>query len=64
MQKIAIARTLYKNAPLVVLDEPTASLDPYSEYEVYSRLISLRCAFLSVNVQGQFLYFSQDACLL
>lgn len=38
MQKIAIARTLYKNAPLVVLDEPTASLDPYSEYEVYSRL--------------------------
>lgn len=37
MQKIAIARALYKNAPLVVLDEPTASLDPYSEYEVYSQ---------------------------
>lgn len=36
MQKIAIARVLYKNAPLVVLDEPTASLDPYSEYEVYA----------------------------
>lgn len=39
MQKIAIARALYRNAPLVVLDEPTASLDPYSEYEVYSQFI-------------------------
>ena len=35
-QKIAIARALYKNAPFVLLDEPTASLDPLSEYEIYS----------------------------
>lgn len=34
-QKLAIARALYKNAPIVVLDEPTAALDPISEYEVY-----------------------------
>lgn len=27
-QKLAIARALYKNAPIVVLDEPTAALDP------------------------------------
>ena len=33
-QKLAIARALYKNAPIVVLDEPTAALDPISEYEV------------------------------
>ena len=36
-QKIAIARALYKDAPFVILDEPTASLDPLAEYEIYSR---------------------------
>lgn len=34
-QKIAIARAIYKSAPIVVLDEPTASLDPVSEAEIY-----------------------------
>lgn len=36
-QKIAIARALYRDAPFVVLDEPTAALDPISEFEIYSR---------------------------
>lgn len=35
-QKIAISRALYKDAPIVILDEPTAALDPISEFEIYS----------------------------
>lgn len=34
-QKIAIARAIYKDGPIVVLDEPTAALDPIAEAEVY-----------------------------
>lgn len=37
-QKIAIARALYKDAPFLVLDEPTAALDPVAEAEIYSKL--------------------------
>ncbi|MEG0806428.1 MAG: ABC transporter ATP-binding protein [Lachnospiraceae bacterium] len=34
-QKIAIARALYKDGPFVILDEPTAALDPIAEAEIY-----------------------------
>lgn len=40
-QKTAIARALYRNAPVVILDEPTAALDPVAEYEVYRQFNSL-----------------------
>lgn len=40
-QKIAIARALYKNAPVVILDEPTAALDPIAEYEIYRQFDQL-----------------------
>lgn len=37
-QKIALARALYKDAPFVILDEPTAALDPVAEFEVYDSM--------------------------
>lgn len=40
-QKIAIARALYHDSPFIILDEPTAALDPLAEYEVYSNFDEL-----------------------
>ena len=39
-QKIAIARAAYKNAPIVILDEPTAALDPKAENKIYEQFDS------------------------
>jgi len=36
-QKIAMARAIYKDSPFIILDEPTAALDPISEFEIYSK---------------------------
>lgn len=40
-QKVAISRALYKDAPIVILDEPTAALDPVAEYEIYKKFHEL-----------------------
>lgn len=36
MQRLAIARAIYKDAPILILDEPTSALDPKAEYEIYN----------------------------
>lgn len=40
-QKLCLARAIYKGAPFIVLDEPTAALDPVSEHEVYTKFNSI-----------------------
>ncbi len=40
-QKVALARALYKNGPIFILDEPTAALDPISEFEIYKNFQSM-----------------------
>ena len=40
-QKIALARALFKNAPIIILDEPAAALDPRAEYEMYQNFNTL-----------------------
>lgn len=40
-QMLALSRALYKDAPIVVLDEPTAALDPIAEHDIYTRFNSL-----------------------
>mgnify|MGYP005754116015 CR=1 FL=1 len=48
-QRIAIARACYKDGKIFILDEPTAALDPNTEYEIYSQfrnMIQDKCAIL------------------
>ena len=40
-QKLCLARAIYKGSPFIVLDEPTAALDPISEYDIYTKFNSI-----------------------
>lgn len=50
-QKIAIARAIYKNSPCVILDEPTAALDPLAESSIYQN-------FSDISIDKNSLYIS------
>ena len=41
-QKLAIARAFYAHSDILILDEPTASLDPIAEQEIYNQFDCLR----------------------
>ena len=40
-QKIALARAIYKDAAILVLDEPSSALDPIAEHELFSKLADI-----------------------
>jgi len=50
VQKLLLARALYKNAPFIVLDEPTAALDPIAESEMYGKYNELANARTAVYI--------------
>jgi len=49
-QKLMLARALYKDAPMIVLDEPTAALDPIAENELYLKYNDLTADKTSVYI--------------
>ncbi len=50
MQRLMLARALYKNSPIVVLDEPTAALDPIAESELYQKYNDMMAGRLSIYI--------------
>lgn len=50
VQKLMLARALYKNAPIIVLDEPTSALDPIAESEIYNKYSGLTDGRMAIYI--------------
>lgn len=50
MQRLMLARALYKDSPVILLDEPTAALDPISERELYEKYNEMTLGRSSVYI--------------
>jgi ATP-binding cassette subfamily B protein len=53
-QKMALARAYLRDAQILILDEPTASLDARSEYEVFQRFADLTCGRMALLISHRF----------
>jgi ATP-binding cassette subfamily B protein len=53
-QKLALARAYLRDAQLLILDEPTASLDARSEFEVFARFAELTCGKMALLISHRF----------
>ena len=53
-QKIAISRAFLEDFPVIILDEPTASLDAYAEFELYKKFKSIVENKTSISIAHRF----------
>ena len=56
-QKLLLARALYKNAPILLLDEPTAALDPVAESEIFKK-----CREITGSTSAVYISHRLSAC--
>ncbi|XIH46996.1 hypothetical protein C1N65_28705 (plasmid) [Priestia aryabhattai] len=55
-QKIAIARSVFRNSDVIILDEPTSALDPRSEYTVYKQFEDLTKGRIAIYISHRLAY--------